>query len=225
MCRPVKEESKNMSEAKPKIEWAKKSRRPARAAGPTKKEFVTKILGLESHTFDIGNAKYAAKYKKMVNAIANHIQREYKGRADIAKAIKELSLPTLRNPAYQTAKAGATIVNPGEIFFWQQDVTAVYQSSNLRTARSTRMCLSLGSAHPTLTASSKDLLHLCRPRPVIGRLYSVQYKSIFDVPDKVRRNTCEEARPSRLNLQLNLQRYEVDLDTKISTSSPLHSPS
>jgi hypothetical protein len=37
--------------------------------------------------------------------------------------------------------------------------------------------------------------------PVIGRLYSVQYKSIFGVPDKVRHDTCEEARPSRLDFQ------------------------
>ncbi len=64
LCRPEKEESKSMLEAKPKIEGAKKFRRPARAAGPTKKEFVTKVLGLKSHTFDIGNAKYVAKYKK-----------------------------------------------------------------------------------------------------------------------------------------------------------------
>ena len=79
---------------------------PQGAAGPIKKEFVTKVLGLESHTFDIGNAKYAAKYKKMVDAIAIHIQREYKGGADIAKAIKALSLPTLQVPGYQTAKTG-----------------------------------------------------------------------------------------------------------------------
>jgi hypothetical protein len=123
-CRLKKEESKNMLEAKPKIEGAKKFRRPTRAAGPTKKEFVTKVLGLESHTFNIGNIKYAAKYKKTVNAIANHIQREYKGGADIVKAIKELSLPTLRVPGYPTAKAGVTVVNPREIFLWQQDVAA-----------------------------------------------------------------------------------------------------
>ncbi len=61
------------------IEGARKYRRPVRAAGPTKKEFSTKVLGLETHTFDIGNAKYAAKYKKTVNSIANYIQREYKG--------------------------------------------------------------------------------------------------------------------------------------------------
>ncbi len=83
------------------------------------------MLGLESHTFDIRNAKYAAKYKKMVDAIANHIQREYKGGADIAKVIKELSLPTLQVPGYLTAKARATIVDLGEIFLWQQDVAVV----------------------------------------------------------------------------------------------------
>ncbi len=64
MCRLEKEESKNMSKAKPKIEGAKKFRRPTRAAGPTKKEFVMKVLGHKSYLFNIGNAKYAAKYKK-----------------------------------------------------------------------------------------------------------------------------------------------------------------
>jgi hypothetical protein len=43
-----------MLEAKSKIEGAKIFRRPTRAAGPTKKEFVTKVLGLKSHNFDMG---------------------------------------------------------------------------------------------------------------------------------------------------------------------------
>ncbi len=30
---------------------------------------------------------------------------------------------------------------------------------------------------------------------VVGRLYSVQYKSIFGMPDKVSYNTCDKARP------------------------------
>jgi len=103
-------------EAKPNIEGAKKFRQPMRAAGqPTKKEFVTKVLGLKSHTFDIGNANYTAKYKKTVDAIANYKQREYKGGADITKAIKELSLPTLQVPEYPKAKAGETVVDPGDV--------------------------------------------------------------------------------------------------------------
>ena len=68
---------KEMSEVKPKIEVAKKYRRPTRAVEPIKKEFSTKVLGLECHTFDIGNAKYVAKYKKTVNAIAKaDLQRQ-----------------------------------------------------------------------------------------------------------------------------------------------------
>jgi hypothetical protein len=115
-----------MSKAKPKIEGPKKFRRPMRAVGqPTKKEFVTKMLGLKSHTFDNGNAKYVAKYKMTVDAIANYIQREYKGGANIAKAIKELSLPTLQVPGYPKAKAGETGVNPGDMYIWQQDVVAI----------------------------------------------------------------------------------------------------
>jgi hypothetical protein len=77
-CRPEKEESKNLLEAKPKIKGAKKFHRPTRAVGPTEKEFVMNVLGLESHTFNIGNAKYAAKYKKTVDAIASHIQSSTK---------------------------------------------------------------------------------------------------------------------------------------------------
>jgi len=115
-----------MLEAKPKIEGAKKFCRPMRAAGqPTKKEFVTKVLGLESHTFDIGNAKYKAKYKKMIDVVANYIQREYKDGADIAKAIKALSLPTLQVPGYPKAKAGETAIDPGDLYIWQQDIAAV----------------------------------------------------------------------------------------------------
>ena len=106
-----------MSESKPKIEGAKKFHRPMRAAEqPTKKEFLTKVLGLESHIFEIGNAKYAAKYKKTVDAIANYLQRENKGRANIAKAIKLLSLLTLQVPGYPNVKAGETAVDPGDLY-------------------------------------------------------------------------------------------------------------
>jgi hypothetical protein len=51
----------------------------ARNAAPTRKEYKTKVVGLESHTFNIGHAKFAAKYQKTVKAIANHIQKDYKG--------------------------------------------------------------------------------------------------------------------------------------------------
>ena len=115
------------------------------------------MLGLESHTFDIGNAKYAAKYKKTVDAIANYIQREYKGGADIAKAIKELSLPTLQVPGYPTAKAGATAVDPGDVYLWQQDVAAMKkQMVQLEENKKCAYVLTIGQCSP----------RLCKPRPI-----------------------------------------------------------
>ncbi len=59
-----------------------------------------------------------------MNVIANpnHIQKEYKGGPEITKAVKELKLPTILIPGYPTAKAGATAVDPGDVFLWQQDV-------------------------------------------------------------------------------------------------------
>ncbi len=152
-------------EVKPKIEGAKRFHRPMRAAGqPTKKEFITKVLGLESHTFDIGNAKYAAKYKKTVDAIANYIQREFKGGADIAKAINELSLPTLQVPGYPNSKAGETAVDPRDVYIWQQDVAAVNRLSNSRRTRSARTHSSSGSARLTSIASFRDPPRSCKPR-------------------------------------------------------------
>ncbi len=79
--------------AKPKIEGKHPYRRPARSGAPARKEFVSKVVGLKTHTFDIGNAKYAAKYQKSVDAIANHIQKEHKGGPEIAKAIRDMNLP------------------------------------------------------------------------------------------------------------------------------------
>ncbi len=71
--------------------------------------FVTKVVGLKTHTFDIGIAKYVVKYQKLVDAIINHIQKEYKGGPKIAKAIKELSLPTISIPNYPTVNLGGNV--------------------------------------------------------------------------------------------------------------------
>ncbi len=41
-------------------------------------KYTSKVLGLKSHTFDVGNTKHTAKFQKSMDAIAIHIQREYK---------------------------------------------------------------------------------------------------------------------------------------------------
>ena len=81
---------------------------------------MTKVVGLESHTFDIGHAKFAAKYQKTVEAIANHIQKDYKGGPDIAKALRDLSLPVISIPNYPTRTGG--VVDPGTEYLWKEDV-------------------------------------------------------------------------------------------------------
>ncbi len=54
------------------------------------------------------NAKYAAKYQKTVDAIANHIQRDCNGGPEIAKAIKDMLIPVINVPPYPTP------ANPGD---------------------------------------------------------------------------------------------------------------
>jgi hypothetical protein len=112
-----------MTKTRPKIEGKCYPRRPARNVGPARKESITKVLGLESHTFDIGNVKYSAKYQKTVDAIANHIQKEYKGGPEIPKTIRGLSLLTNAIPQYPRPSLTTAVINPGEVFLWQQGVT------------------------------------------------------------------------------------------------------
>jgi hypothetical protein len=98
------------------------NRKPARHAGLVKKEFVSKVVRLESHTFDVGEAKYAAKYQKSVDAIANHIQKDYKGGPEMAQAIRDLELPVIDVPTYPVPTAGA-LLDPGAEYLWRHDVT------------------------------------------------------------------------------------------------------
>ena len=65
-----------MFESKLKVEGRPRyPKRSARNVGRTRKGFVAKVVGLETLSFDVGNTKYAAKYQKSVDAIANHIQK------------------------------------------------------------------------------------------------------------------------------------------------------
>ncbi len=65
-----------------------------------------------------------------MDAIANHVQKEYKGGPKIAKAIEELSLPTIFFPNYQTVNSGGN-VDPGDMFMWQQDVQVAKKRTTL----------------------------------------------------------------------------------------------
>jgi hypothetical protein len=89
---------------------------------PVRKEYTSKVVHLESHTFDMGNVKYAATFQKLLDAIAIHTQNEYKGGHDVAKAIRVLILPILMLPAYPVGINGNPS-DPGEIHLCQQSIT------------------------------------------------------------------------------------------------------
>ncbi len=66
--------------------------------------------------------KYAVKFQKYLDAIAIHIQHEYKGGPDIAKAIRDLVFPIMSLPPYPTGTSGNP-PGPVEIYLWQQSIT------------------------------------------------------------------------------------------------------
>jgi hypothetical protein len=89
--------------------------------GPVRKEYTSKVVGLESHTFDLGNAKYAAEFQKLIDVIAIYEQRKYKGGPDIVKSIRDLILPIVTLPAYPVGTNGNP-PDPGEIYLWGQSI-------------------------------------------------------------------------------------------------------
>jgi hypothetical protein len=122
-----------------------------RNTGLTRKEYVTKVVGLESHTFDIGHAKFAAKYQKTVEAIANHIQKDYKGGPEIAKALRDLSLTVIDIPNYPTGISGT--VDPGTISLWQEDVKEVKRKiALLEENKKHAYALIIGQCSPELVS-------------------------------------------------------------------------
>jgi hypothetical protein len=112
---------------------------------------MTKVVGLESHTFNIWHAKLAAKYQKTVEAIANHIQKDYKGGPEIAKALRDLSLPVIDIPNYPTGIDGT--VDPGTIYLWQEDVKeAKRKIALLEEDKKCAYALIIGQCSPELVS-------------------------------------------------------------------------
>jgi hypothetical protein len=69
---------------------------------PTRKEYYTKVVGLESHAFDVGNAKYMQKSSKNLWKQQHLMSNWNTGEADMAKATRDLILSTVVLDAYPT---------------------------------------------------------------------------------------------------------------------------
>jgi hypothetical protein len=98
-------------EQKPKVDGKKPNRRPFR---PMKKEFETKVVGLETHTFDIGHVKYAAKFIKSRDKVVLYMQEKYEQGAVIAEAMRTMTLTEITLPPYPKPKLGETSLQEGE---------------------------------------------------------------------------------------------------------------
>jgi hypothetical protein len=86
-----------------------------------------------------------------VDAIANHIQKEYKGGPEIAKAMRDLSLPMVTIPEYPRPSSMTAAINPGEVFLWQQGVIEAKKRIVLLDENKKRLyALVLGHCSPVL---------------------------------------------------------------------------
>ncbi len=84
------------------------------------------------------------------------IQKEYKGGPEIAKAIRDLSLPTIAIPEYPRQFLMTAAIDPGEVFLWQQDVTEAKKRIALLTENKKRSyALVLGQCSPELESKTK----------------------------------------------------------------------
>jgi hypothetical protein len=129
-------------EEKPKVE-GKKPRRPTR---PTKKEFTSEMGGLTKDTFDVGHLKYAAKYERSVDAIARHVQEQYKSGADVALAMRELVAPTVTMPTF-TADPN----NQEALQIWKEELREKRtQSLQIEESKKRAYALVMGQCSPEL---------------------------------------------------------------------------
>jgi len=81
-----------------------------RGTQTTKTIYKSKVTEPEDEIFDVGASKDPAKFSKLLKSIENYIQKNYKTRDDIVKAIQQLKHPTLAYPK-QLTKAQYTDAN------------------------------------------------------------------------------------------------------------------
>jgi hypothetical protein len=130
--------------------------RPVRSSAPIRKDFTTKIVSLENDTFDVGDAKFAAKFQKLLEVIAIHIQREYKGGPDIAKGIRDLVLPMFTPPTHPLPEGSPPAVDEGKKYMWQQQAQATEKRKNLLEENTKRVyALVIAQSSPDLISKVK----------------------------------------------------------------------
>ena len=82
----------------------------------TKTEYKTKITGLEEDTYNVGKAKFAAKFQKSTKNIALYLQQEYTDGASLAHDMKLMRARSIALP--QPPNAGTS---NSDTFIWKEE--------------------------------------------------------------------------------------------------------
>ena len=146
-------------EGKPKIEGQqagkKTFRRQSNRTTTNKKEFVSTNPSVETLTFDVGHAKYAAKYQQSLEGLALHIQSTYTNGSSIAKSIRDLELVVIDVDDYPTAPDGSA-PDQRQIHLWQQTVNVQVKEQRVLAENVKKAyALVMGQCSPTLTSKIK----------------------------------------------------------------------
>ena len=130
-------------------------RRQSNRTTTNKKEFVSTNPGVETLTFDVGHAKYAAKYQQSLEGLALHIQSTYMNGSSIAKSIRDLQLVAIDVDDYPTAPDGSG-PDQRQIHLWQQTVNVQVKEQRVLAENVKKAyALVMGQCSPTLTSKIK----------------------------------------------------------------------
>ena len=98
-------EMSTTTETKPKVEGGK-NHRDCRCYNEsngitttTRTEYKTKITGLEEDSYDVGEAKFAAKFQKSTKNIALYVQRKYTDGVSMAHDMKLMKVTNITLPS------------------------------------------------------------------------------------------------------------------------------
>ena len=115
---------RNMSaptKTKPKIEGGKGCRERCRnfangGASAVKSDYKTKTAGLEEDTYDVREARFAAKFQKTTDNIALYVQRKYTDGASVAFDMKTMIAMIIALPPAPTSGA-----SDSDTFIWKEE--------------------------------------------------------------------------------------------------------
>jgi len=131
-------------EQKPKVEGKK----PHRAARPQRKEFTSEVVGLTTHTFNVGHPKYEAQFERSVDTIARYVQEQYKSGADVALAMRELVAPSVTMPVFP-----ADPNDQEALQIWKEELREkCTQSVQIEESKKRAYALVMGQCSPDLVS-------------------------------------------------------------------------